>query len=181
MPLRDLAFRVPRTRINPVRILIVAATRAEIAFLASHLDAGTARGPRLTTYVRAGHTLDLLTTGVGMVATASWCSSALASASYDVALNVGVCGSFDQALPPPTVVHIISDRLSEMGAEDGDGFLSFETLSALRDPDLEFDASRPINTAPPRNRALDALPRVDAITVNTVHGDDSSIALIRSR
>ena len=37
----------------------------------------------------------MLTTGVGMVATAAWCSRALAESSYDLALNFGVCGSFD--------------------------------------------------------------------------------------
>ena len=43
------------------------------------------------------HAIDVLTTGVGMVATAAWCSRVLAKQDYDLALNVGVCGSFDTA------------------------------------------------------------------------------------
>ena len=62
----------------------------------------------------------MLTTGVGMVATAAWCSRALALTRYDLALNVGVCGSFDPALAPGSVVHVVRDRIAELGAEDGD-------------------------------------------------------------
>ena len=53
----------------------------------------------------------MLTTGVGMVATAAWCSRVLARGGYDVALNLGVCGSFDRALAPGSVVHVVTDRL----------------------------------------------------------------------
>ena len=62
----------------------------------------------------------MLTTGVGMVATAAWCSQALAQTRYDLALNFGMCGSFDRALELGTVVHVRSDRIAELGAEDGE-------------------------------------------------------------
>ena len=57
-----------------------------------------------------------------MVATAAWCSRVLTLAPYDLALNLGVCGSFDPALEPGRVVHVVSDRIAELGAEDGEGF-----------------------------------------------------------
>ena len=59
-----------------MKILIVAATEAEIAPLAV-----------------AGLDVDRLITGVGMVATAAHCAKALAGGAYDLALNFGVCGS----------------------------------------------------------------------------------------
>ena len=62
----------------------------------------------------------MLVSGVGMVATATWCSHALARERYDLALNLGVCGSFDRTLPLGTVVHVVTDRLAELGAEDGE-------------------------------------------------------------
>jgi futalosine hydrolase len=118
--------------------------------------------------------VELLTAGVGMVATAGRCARALATARYDVALNLGVCGSFDAALGPGSVVHVVRDRLAELGAEDGDGFL---TLADLRlEGDDEF-----VNDAPPACRALAELPAVTGITVNTVHGDERSIAAVVAR
>jgi futalosine hydrolase len=109
-----------------------------------------------------------------MVATAAWTSRALASVRYDLALNLGVCGSFDPALPPGSVVHVVEDRIAELGAEDGAAFL---TLDELHLPGTDVFA----NAAPPANPALDALPRATAITVNTVHGNEQSIAAVVRR
>jgi futalosine hydrolase len=103
-----------------------------------------------------------------MVAMAAWCSRALVETRFDFALNVGVCGSFDTALGPASVVHIVSDRIAELGAEDGEHFLTLEELR------LPGEASFS-NTHPPSNAALSALPAVTAITVNTVHGHAPSI------
>jgi futalosine hydrolase len=120
------------------------------------------------------HDLDVLTTGVGMVATAAWCSRALARAQYDLALNVGICGSFDPALGPGTVVHVVTDRLVELGAEDDEVFLTVEDLRLGGEDQF-------VNSAPPLNDALAALPAVRGITVNTVHGNERSIARIVER
>jgi futalosine hydrolase len=138
-----------------MRTLVVAATAAELA----PLDAA----------LRACRDIDVLVTGVGMVATAARCSRALAHTRYDVALNLGLCGSFDPSLTPGSVVHIVSDRLAELGAEDGDAFLPIESLELPSDHFVE-------NTCPPVNAALACLPKVTGITVNTVHGNERSIA-----
>ena len=109
-----------------------------------------------------------------MVATAAWCSRSLAQTRYDLALNFGVCGSFDPALPPGTVVHVVADRLAELGAEDGEMFLTLRELMLEDDDEV-------VNPAPPANAALAQLPAVRGITVNTVHGDDRSIRSIVER
>jgi futalosine hydrolase len=116
----------------------------------------------------------VLITGVGMVATAAWCSRVLALTRYDVALNFGVCGSFDQAVKPGDVVHVVTDRIAELGAEDGEAFLSIHELNLPGE--YEFT-----NAAPPANAALSRLPAVSAITVNTVHGNERSIAAVIER
>jgi futalosine hydrolase len=147
----------------------------------------------MTHYEHAGHDVDVLLTGIGMVATAAWCSRALAETPYDLALNVGVCGSFDRALEPGCVVHVVSDRLAELGAEDGDGFLSIDELELPRESvDLAELGNDPwdgpslacaelVNVAPPSNAALTRLPAVRGITVNTVHGNERSIAAVVRR
>ena len=143
-----------------MNILIVTATEGEISLLKS--------GPR------GQHTLDVLVTGVGMVATAARTAQALGRGTYDLALNLGVCGSFDPAYAPGTVVHVTRDRISELGCEDGEEFLPIEQLGLGAEGDV-------VNTNPPDNRALRELPRVNAITVNTVHGSEQSIAAVLER
>ena len=144
-----------------MRTLVVAATAAEIAPLDGAL--------------RARRDVDVLITGVGMVATAAHCSRALTRTRYDLAFILGLCGSFDSSLTPGVVVHVVSDRLSELGAEDGDdAFLPVESLQLPSDHVVE-------NAHPPANAALAWLPKARGITVNTVHRTDGSIAAVVAR
>jgi futalosine hydrolase len=164
-----------------VRFLVVAATPTEIGPFAAGLCRVADRAPRVTRYRAAGHELDTLITGVGMVATSSWCARLLSTDRFDVALNLGVCGSFRSDLGPGTVVHVVSDRLPELGAEDGDGFLTIQEMKLLGEDEFPFTGGRLVNAAPPPIATLASLRRVDGITVNTVHGDEESIARVRER
>jgi futalosine hydrolase len=164
-----------------MRILIVTATPFEIAPAVANFGEGSARGLRLTAYRHAGHEIDVLTTGVGMVATAAWCSRVMTESRYELGLNLGVCGSFDRALGPGTVVHVVSDRLAELGAENDDGFLTLPELNLTGEDQQSFAAGEFVNAVPPANTALSGLPAVNAITVNTVHGNEQSIARVVDR
>lgn len=168
-----------------MRILIVAATDAEMGGIVERLGARRRPGDRMCKYLYAGRDVDLLVTGVGMVATAAWCSRALVERQYDLALNAGLCGSFDESLAPGTVVHVVSDCLAELGAEDGDRFLTLQELG-LEDSVDRADArlgscAELRNAAPPAISALDDLPKARGITVNTAHGHERSIAAVVER
>lgn len=136
---------------------------------------------RRRTYTARHHEVHVLTTGVGMVATAAWCSRALGENSFDLALNLGVCGSFDRSLEPGHVVHVVTDRLSELGAEDREEFLTVQQLQLLGEDEFPFRGGRLVNDVPPSLPALAALPAVDGITVNTVHGTDATITRVIER
>jgi futalosine hydrolase len=143
-----------------MRVLVVAATDGELA----SIDARS---------LPQSHSIARLITGVGMVATSVAVSRALARETYDVALNLGVCGAFDHAVRLGTVVHVVSDELSELGVEDGPVFVAAR--------DMGLGGERLANTHPPASATLRALPQVHGITVNTVHGNDASIAAVRAR
>ena len=151
-----------------MHLLVVAATEGEIASLTAGPPAGR-------------HQIDRLITGVGMVATAARVSRAIAQTRYDLAINIGVCGAFDRALPLGAVVHVTSDRLSELGVEDGPAFVPADVIGLVPGDHAPFAGGRLVNTAPPASAVLAALPRVSGITVNTVHGDDTSIAAVVDR
>src|SRR5690606_30814061 len=116
-----------------------------------------------------------------MVATAAWCSRALGRASYDVAYNLGVCGSFDPALPPGTVVHVVSDRIAELGAEDGERFLTIDDLGLGGGEADPMASGVMINREPPDVPVLRALPAVSGVTVNTASGSEPTIAALVGR
>ena len=166
-----------------MRILVVTATDLEIApvLTACAPAAGADAASRDRRFTIGGHSVGVLTTGVGMVATAAWCARVLATGSYELALNAGVCGSFEPALGPGAVVHVSDDCVAELGAEDGDAFLTIQEMGLLGADEVPFRGGRLRNESPPSNAALQALPAVRGITVNTVHGNERSIAFARTR
>ncbi len=160
---------------------MVAATDREAAPLLAHLAVSPPAGARPTTAAYGTHSVAVLVTGVGMVATAARCAQTLSLVSYDLALNVGLCGSFDTSLQPGCAVHVVTDRLAELGAEDGDQFLTAQEMKLVADDEFPFTGGRLVNAAPPRSAPLRDLPAVTGITVNTVHGEARSIAAAVAR
>jgi len=74
------------------------------------------------------------------------------------------------------VIHVTTDRLADLGAEDGEAFLSVHDLQLVGEDEFPFRSGRLVNSAPPGNAALEQLPVGDAITVNTAHGQATTIA-----
>ncbi|ASU32125.1 futalosine hydrolase [Mucilaginibacter xinganensis] len=161
-----------------MRILIVVATEAEVAPLISEFripapepeEAGAGCQP-LTADCQ------LLTTGVGMVATAFALGRHLSANKYDLVLNLGIAGSFDRNIALGDVVEVTEDTFAELGAEDDMNFLPIA--------DMGFGEA----TWYPSKKLADLynlfntfnLPQAKAITVNTVHGNEASIQNVAER
>ena len=60
-----------------MRILIVAATDPEVAPILQRMYSTPTANTSVDSYTHGVHDVDVLITGVGMVATAAWCSRAL--------------------------------------------------------------------------------------------------------
>lgn len=163
-----------------MHVLLVAATYFEIAPLISSLQFKNDVGLRLKAYRLGAIEVDVLLTGVGSTATAAWTARTLAGSKYDLAINAGVCGSFDPALEIGQVVQVNSDFFPELGAEDGDAFLSIHDLQLLGENEAPFQRSRLFASAP-HFPQLKALPHVSGVTVNKVHGNEVSIEAVRKR
>src|SRR5258708_563463 len=124
-------------------VLLVAATEAEAAAIRPSLPGGPG-GPG-----DRGN-IDVLVTGVGMVATAARCARALARTPYGLALNAGVCGAFDPSIPLGTVVHVVRDRIAELGDEDAEHFTTMTATDMSTDYEIVY-------THPPATASLRAV------------------------
>lgn len=140
-----------------MKILIVAATKREIEPLLNKLK-GLKFKP------------DILITGVGMVATTFCITKTLSKKKYDLALNLGICGSFNFDLKIGDVVNITEDIFSELGAEDGDGFLKLFDMKFADKKDVFLKPAKKF-----KSPVLRKYKKVKGITVNTVHGNNKSI------
>jgi futalosine hydrolase len=151
-----------------MKILIVAATRFEIAPLLEKMEMVRDSGGKLVSCKYKTAEIDFLITGAGMVATAFYSGKAL-NDSYDVAFNIGICGSFNRNLDIGAVVNVHEDCFSELGAENDLEFLTLHELS------LEGATTIINNKYGSLNPIIEMLPKVNGITVNKVHGNEHSI------
>ena len=99
---------------------------------------------------------------------------------YDLAINVGLAGSFDDAIKIGDVVNVMSDRIAGLGAEDGEKFLSLIDMDLLEDEDFSLQNGEMQNTIPISNKVVESLPKVKGITVNTTHGNEASIEKVKA-
>ncbi|MEL6626538.1 MAG: futalosine hydrolase [Bacteroidota bacterium] len=156
-----------------MQILVVAATQGEIQALKQSFSADAVT-PHLSRSILGSQTIDWLTTGIGMVNTGLLMGHYLATHHPDVVLHVGIGGSFDRSIPLGTVVYLMEDVYADMGADSPEGFLH---LQAMGFPSLTKDARawyHRYTYEPPS--FFPAIPRVSALTVNTVTGKDSEVA-----
>lgn len=142
-----------------MKILVLAATHFEIQPLLAHFHMN---GKNMI----IGDTFDVCISGVGIAAT-SFALGRQLNNKYSMVLNLGIAGSFDRSLPLGTVVNVTKDTFSELGAEDD---TQFHTLTEMGFGEVVFFGKQ-----------FDNLPNVDGITVNTVHGNASTIAKIIER
>jgi len=155
----------------------VAATAPEIGKLIADL--------RFSVYDcdRAAHITDVwkttlnqleistLITGAGMVPTAFALGQHLAINQYDLAINLGIAGSFDRDIALGEVVEITQDTFAELGAEDNEVFITIDELGFGKSG---FSSTYPLP-------AKFNLKKTAAITVNTVHGNEASIKKLSNR
>ncbi len=158
-------------------ILITAATPFEIEPLKKWLD----QNFRLdgNTYQKEKLQIQLLITGVGSTLTAFHLATYLAHHKPGLAINAGVAGAFTQNLKIGAVVNVIADRFADLGVEEADGsFTDVHQMGLLPADSPPFQNGNLYNLSGLEN---DFLPKVNAITVNKVHGTTASIEKIVNR
>ena len=161
-----------------MKILIVSASHHELAPIIEKSDKINHIDDELSSYSLDGKEFDLLCTGVGMVATSFHLGRVLFSRNYDRVINIGIAGSFEKNIPLGTVVEIVEDQFPEMGAEDGDHFLSLLDLELIEADDFPYQSGVLSNKQVIWNLTY---PKVKSITVNMAHGSEERIAKTEQR
>jgi futalosine hydrolase len=158
-----------------MRILIVAATQGEVQPLMDALgmqtsdEAANLFVPRHTSVANCS----VLITGAGMVPTAFALGRHLPHNVYNLVINLGIAGAFDRKFTLGDVFEITQDTFAELGAEDDTRFVNIEQLglgASIFNPTSSLSHFTFINP-----------PKATAITVNTVHGNDTTIAEVVAR
>ena len=158
-----------------MKVLIVSATFLEIEPLLTNFNFVEQSNQKLRKYTFNKHQIDVLIPGVGMTCTAYWMGKTLNNTLYDFAINLGLAGSFNDEIKIGEVVNVVSDRISELGAQDGEKFLSLIDMDLIEDEDFTLVNGEMINSIPIENTTINKLRKVKAISVNTTHGEENEI------
>lgn len=155
-----------------MKILLTAATGAEIALSIKHIaSSGIEVKPGFFDY--SGHSMHMVVTGVGTVATAYNLTRLLASEHYDLVIQAGIAGTFDRDIPQGEVIAVGKDRFADVGAEDGEDFIDVFDLGLDKKDEPPFTDKWLLN--PYLDELNTQLKIADAITANTVTGSDVSL------
>jgi futalosine hydrolase len=146
-----------------MNLLIVAATEAETGLLKQYLTQQPVKK------------VSLLITGVGMLATAYALTKHLQHNKYDLIIQAGVGGSFDRSIPLGSLVFITSDRYGDLGAEDHDKYIDIFDMGLMDKNIPPYSDGRLATPLLPIHSKI-ALPQVSGLTVNTVSGNEQTIA-----
>ncbi len=163
-----------------MRILLVAATAAEILPFVNTLDIVDESQVVCKRYHKKNIRIDALVTGIGMTATAFYLGKILLT-SYDLAINAGIAGCFRREFELGAVLNVTRDQFPELGAEDHDSFLSLSELKLQHPDDFPYSDNTLKNTTVINSSTVETLPKVNGITVNTVHGNALSIDAVVKR
>jgi futalosine hydrolase len=155
------------------RILVVAATEPEADALKNQAGLVHSEDGFYMNECR----IDLLVTGVGSVAT-SWSMSKWLSANMkpDLAINIGIAGSYREDIKIGDVVLPVSDCFADAGIEDEGGFITLAE-AGLSDPErFPFKNGKIHASDYFVERLTERFKPVNAITVNTASGSAPTIA-----
>lgn len=116
-----------------MKILIVSASIIEVNGILSHLHADIPDGHNAR-YCNNKYTIDFIITGCGSVFTTYFLQKKLAANEYDLAINLGIAGSYNEKIRNGDVVEIIEDTFAGLGVNRQGVFLTlFE--AGLQHPD----------------------------------------------
>ncbi len=143
-----------------MKVLLLAATANEIAYFMRHY-----RTSKKSQYIE--FELDILVSGVGIMATTNALTHYLCHQKPDVVINVGIAGCFDKKMSLGTAVAIKKDIIADMGVYEQGNWIDIFDMKMIKP-----------NTAPYKNKGLTnantefldrtRLPLVNAITVNQI-------------
>lgn len=156
-----------------MKILIFMSSFLEMRGVLSALNEEVMENNRLFTRIINSNTVDFYYSDPGIFSLTYFLTKRLSEENYDLIINVGIAGSFNEQFRPGTIVRVEKDCFADIGAEEADGFKDLFQMGLI-------DA----NAFPFRNGFLyenpgsffgifSKLPGVVAVTVNRISSEES--------
>ena len=155
-------------------ILIVFSTELEAESLLKKIDIEGISLIKGNTFRLKNVFAEIFISGVGIPLTTYSLTEKLSQKKYDLAINAGICGSYNEDICIGDTVSVILDEFADLGISYGDA--SFKTLfeeGLIKPNNHPFNNGKLYN--PLKSNIDTELPKVTAITVNTASGNAGQI------
>lgn len=148
-----------------MKILLCAATELEINPTVTLISA------------RQKMNLDVLITGVGLMASTFALTKSGAAKNYDLLIQAGIAGTLVEDETLGKVVAVQTETVGDSGVQEKEGFRSLIALNLLAADEFPWKKQKLLN----ENSILSTcgLPLVDAVTVNEISTSQERIAYYR--
>lgn len=154
------------------KVIVTAATAFEIEIFVHYLKAHFVElSPNV--FQNDFFEIHIVISGVGMMSTAFCLGRKMSAEKFDVALQAGIAGAFDQKINLADLVAVSSECYGDLGAEDHEEFIDIFELGFENANQAPFNTGRLKNQSPYFMGAT--LPLVHSLSVNTVSGAQGSI------
>lgn len=141
-------------------LLIVSATELEIE-----------------PFLRENNNVDILITGVGIPATIFHVTKKLIVKNYDLVIQAGIAGTFNDCFSLGEVVLVKEDAFADLGIEENGNFTTLFETGFLDKNDFPYTNGWLVNSNPLFEK--NKLPFAKAITVNKIINDHLQIKKIQ--
>ncbi len=145
-----------------MHILICSATQAEIEPLIQYLKAQP-RGQN--------HTIRVVITGVGGVATAYHLAKAIADKTPEYIIQAGIAGTFNSEVPPGSVVLVYEEIIADSGVVENGSWKDLFDLNLADGSKFPFTDKKLINPHTSNWKNYD-LPIVRSVSVSEISTTD---------
>ncbi len=164
-----------------MRILIVASSNRETTDLIGKLEFIHQIEPHYKSYKLGKMGIDILITGYGGVFTAYHLTRALNMINYDLAINIGLAGSFDHFLEQGFVVNVVEDQFADLGVEHKNKLFTLFEEELMNENEFPFAEGKLNSLGNFEIEEVDSLIPVKSITVNTYYSNPKWINLMQEK
>ncbi len=164
-----------------MKILLVASSNSEVQLLRDKLAFVSRVGSSITNYRLGTLDIDILITGYGSPFMAYHLTKTLNTYNYDLAINMGIAGSYDYFLELGFVVNVIQDQFADLGFAEKDDFHTLGEKEMLNEDAFPFTGEVLRSLGNFEIDVVESLIPVKALTVNTIHGVQENIQKMKKR
>jgi futalosine hydrolase len=165
-----------------MKILVVSATEKEINLVSQKIVGFHKTGNGLSSGNIGNAKIDFLISGVGLPSTIFRLTSLLCKGKYDMVINLGVAGSYNENFKIGDVVCLATEQFGDIGINDNGELLTLFEMGYVDRGNAPFTNGKlccPVSNL--KYKTLVKLPIVNGLTVNLVSGNESDIEKRKSK